>query len=247
MLNFSKFRKLVKILHTGFYIKALSLHGVAAGVEHAPVLAGLLSQQIQTVVDIGANRGQFALVARRHYPDAKIVAFEPLQEPAAIFRRVFSSDRAVVLHEVAIGPEEKDMTIHVSSQDDSSSLLPITALQSRLFPGTGEIEKRNVQVRRLDGVLKQADIAQPSLLKIDVQGFEMQVLEGCRALLPAFSHAYVECSFVELYAGQALAHEVVSFLEQSGFLLSGIHNMYYDRLGIAIQGDFLFKNRNAAA
>jgi len=236
--------KLYKIVRDPLFLRAL-LKGCAAGVEHSPVLDSLSSQRFQTVVDIGANRGQFALVARRHYPDAKIVAFEPLKEPAGIFRRVFSSDPAVVLDEIAIGPEEKTMTMHVSGQDDSSSLLTITARQSDLFPGTGEIDKRNIRVKRLDSLLEQADIAQPSMLKIDVQGFERQVLEGCRELLPCFSYVYVECSFVEMYAGQSLAHEVISYLDRAGFLLFGIHNLYYDRLGLAIQGDFLFKNRNA--
>jgi len=54
---------------------------------------------------------------------------------------------------------------------------------------------------------------------------------------------YVECSFVELYQGQALADEVISFLREENFSLSGIYNLNYDKSGRAIQGDFLFTNR----
>jgi hypothetical protein len=150
----------------------------------------------------------------------------------------------VVLHEFAIGPQDEEMSFHVSRADDSSSLLPIASLQSNLFPGTEEKEERKVSVKRLDTVLCENDIEQPALLKIDVQGFEREALEGCRNLLPCFSHVYVECSFMELYKGQALAHEVISFLEDFGFTLSGIYNLSYDKNGLAIQGDFLFERTN---
>jgi hypothetical protein len=135
------------------------------------------------------------------------------------------------------------MTIHVSCQDDSSSLLPITSLQNKLFPGTDEKEVRTIQVQPLDAVLDPIDFEKPALLKLDVQGFERQALEGCRSLLPMFSYVYVECSFVELYAGQSLAYEVISYLDDLGFVLSGVYNLSYDKNGGAIQGDFFFKNK----
>lgn len=80
----------------------------------------------------------------------------------------------------------------------------------------------------------------PAFLKLDVQGFELEALRGCEDLLGHFSNVYAECSFVELYSGQALAHEIISWLRERGFSLSGVYNMGYDRNGRAVQGDFLF-------
>ncbi len=217
---------------------------MAASGEHAHILKELSIRGVRTVVDVGANRGQFTLIARQYFPEARIFSFEPLKEPAVIFRRVFSSDDRVILHEIAIGPEDKDMTIHVSRADDSSSLLPMSSLQSHLFPGTDTKEERKVPVKRLVSIIGNEDIQQPALLKIDVQGYERDVLEGCGSLLPRFSYIYVECSFVELYAGQALADEVILFLRSFGFILCGIYNLSYDKKGIAIQGDFLFERKN---
>lgn len=242
-MHLNKLAKLFTILYQPSFLRALR-KGAGAGTEHLGVLRSL---PCTCVVDIGANRGQFALVARNCFPGARIHSFEPLKEPATIFQRVFSSDARVHLHEIAIGPDDRDMVIHVSSADDSSSLLPIAALQSRLFPGTEEKEERTINVRRLDSVLKREDIEQPALLKMDVQGFELEALEGCKNLLPCFSHVYVECSFVELYARQAFAHEVISFLDGFGFALSGVYNLYYDKKGVAIQGDFLFERKNLTA
>ena len=114
-----KGRKLAAILKLPYYRKKLLRHRVAAGVEHARVLSGL---DCCTVVDIGANRGQFALVARQCQPDARVISFEPLPAAASKFRAVFANDDRVTLHEVAIGPVPRDATIHVSQRDDSSSL-----------------------------------------------------------------------------------------------------------------------------
>ncbi len=72
-------------------------------------------------------------------------------------------------------------------------------------------------------------------------------LRGCEELLPKFSHLYIECSFVELYAGQALAPQVIAWLEERGFVLTSIHNLCYGKNGLAVQGDFLFTRRACAS
>ncbi len=131
--------------------------------------------------------------------------------------------------------------MHISASDDSSSLLPISELQNTLFPGTAETEIRRVVVMPLDAIISIQDLEAPALLKIDVQGFEKEVLLGCKSLLACFAYVYAECSFLELYEGQALADEVIHLLHNCSFTLSGVYNVTYDRNGIAVQGDFLFE------
>jgi FkbM family methyltransferase len=201
----------------------------------------------RTVVDIGANRGQFALVARHCFPEARILSFEPLPGPSRTFQRVFAGDPSVILHPVAIGPERGETTIHLSARDDSSSLLPISSLQNTLFPGTAEAGTATVTVGPLSDFVAAEEIEPPALLKLDVQGFELQVLRGCEDLLDRFALVYAECSFVELYLGQALADEVIAWLHERGFGLRGVYNMTYDRRGRAIQADFLFGNGNVSS
>jgi FkbM family methyltransferase len=227
--------KLIHIVRLGL-LSALRWN-VAACIEHYSILSHL---DCRHVVDIGANCGQFALISRKCFPDARIDSFEPLTEPADRFEKVFSGDANTHLHRCAIGAEKATMTIHVSERDDSSSLLPIGRTQSELFPHTGEREVRETPVLPLHEAIDADDLSSPALLKIDVQGFELEVLKGCRPMLDRFSCIYVECSFIELYEGQALAHEVIDYLSQHGFRLSGVYNMTYDKKGIAIQADFLF-------
>jgi len=234
----AKARKLAGILAVPTWRDALRRHHVAAGVEHIRVLGNLGS--VRAIVDVGANRGQFALAARHVFPQARIVSFEPLAGPAALWRAVFAGDERAQLIEAAIAPQLGESEIHVSARDDSSSLLPITARQSTLFPGTAEASTTTIRVMRLADALPAADIEAPALLKLDVQGFELQALAGCEALLERFEWIYVECSFVELYAGQAFADEVIAWLRNRDFLLRGVFNMTYDAAGQALQADFLF-------
>ncbi len=232
----SKIQKLVRILKRPLYLRAL-LRGCAAGVEHEAVLAAL---SCRTIIDVGANRGQFSLVARKSCPDAVIYSFEPLDGPAKVFRRIFEGDGGVVLHQFAIGPRCDTATIHISRRDDSSSLLPISSVQSSLFPGTEESATKEIQVAPLSDILSENDLKSPALLKLDVQGFELAALQGCERLFFLIDHIYVECSFIELYTGQAFAYEIIEFLGERRFGLVGVYNVTHDHAGRAIQADFLF-------
>jgi FkbM family methyltransferase len=238
----NRLKKLFNLILEPEFLFALLQTGTAAGLEHRQFLKRMNELGVKTIVDIGANRGQFALCARKVISNAEIFSIEPLSEPAKVFRRVFMNDHLTSLVEVAIGEKEEQRIIHVSQSDDSSSLLPISDLQTTLFPNTAEKEKREIQVKTLSDVITRSQLKQPALLKIDVQGYEKDVLAGAAELISAFSFIYVECSFVELYTGQALAHEVIAMLENHGFALLGIYNLSYDTHGIAIQGDFLFVN-----
>ena len=240
----AKARKLAGILRVPAWRAVLRHHRVAAGVEHAVVLRNV--GPLRTVVDIGANRGQFALAARHLFPQARIVSFEPLAAPAALWRKVFAGDGQAELIEVAVGPESGTAQIHLSARDDSSSLLPITVLQNALFPGTAEAGTATIRVVRLADALPAADIEAPALLKLDVQGLALQALAGCGDVLDRFTWVYVECSFVELYAGQAFADEVIAWLRERGLVLRGVYNVTDDRHGLAVQADFLFGRVGAA-
>ena len=232
-----KLIKLVQLIKCGLFLPVLR-SGVGAGIEHLAVLKQL---SCQTVIDIGANRGQFALAVRYVYPFANIISFEPLPKPAALFRRIFSKDNAVILYNAAIGPKSEQREMHVSARDDSSSLLPISSLQEEIFPGTSEVETAEVHVAPLDSFVDEADINSPALLKIDVQGYELDALQGCESLLSKFEYVYCECSFVELYSGQKLAADVIDWLSNREFRISGMYNPAYDRDGKVIQADFLFR------
>lgn len=230
--------KLSRVIRSPRLLRALLLNRVFAGAEHHHILV----ENLEIVVDIGANRGQFTLAAREWAPQASVIAFEPLPEAAGKFREVMRGNLKVIIHQAAIGPEAGQTTIHVSASDDSSSLLSFLPLQNQLFPGTNEIRTESVMIAPLSNFVLPEQIVPPAMLKIDVQGYELEALRGCEELLFRFDYVYVECSFVELYSGQALADDIIAWLQKRGWCLIGIYNMTYDRKGRSIQADFLFEN-----
>lgn len=229
--------KLLRVLVVPEYRRAFLRTRVAASTEHDRILAGL---QLNTIVDVGANRGQFALCVRRLYPQAQIFSFEPLCKPARAWARIFESDPHARLFKKAIAAQSGSATMHVSRWDVSSSLLPIAQAQHENFPFTVEASREIVETATLDTCIDAGMIRDPALLKLDVQGSELAALQGCRTLLDRFRHVYVEASFVELYVGQPLATEVIQFLLQRGFNLMCVANLSHGASPRPIQADFLF-------
>jgi FkbM family methyltransferase len=227
----------MRVLWTREYRRVFLRTRVAASTEHDRILAGL---KLHTIVDIGANRGQFALCVRRLYPLAQIFSFEPLSTPAQTWRRVFAADGHATLFNKAIAAKSGPATMHVSRWDSSSSLLPIAKAQSDNFPFTEEASTEAVETTTLETCISEDQITAPALLKLDVQGSELTALQGCTALLDRFTYVYVEASFIELYAGQALATEVLRFLLDRGFSLMCVANLSRGTSVRPIQADFLF-------
>lgn len=210
--------------------------GVGAAVEHTFVLDWSAPA---TVVDVGANRGQFSLIARLRRPGSQIIAFEPLSEPASVLRSLFREDDHFALHRLALGDREEELEMRVTVDDDSSSLLPIGKLQEQIFDTTQRGTEK-VGVRRLDTVTDGAEFQRPVLLKIDVQGFELSVLKGALETLEFIDFILVESSFIALYDNQALASDVIQFLSGHGFKLRGSFNQFQTRTAGPVQSDLLF-------
>lgn len=232
------FAKAIRAAFVPDYWKGL-FRAVVPTTDHEAAFADL---DFATVIDVGANVGQFSLFASHRWPNAKIHAFEPIPDQAKRFSAVHG-DR-VVLHRCALGEQEAVLPIHIATRKDSSSLLPLGRLQKKMF-NMDEVGTIEVPVSRLDEVLSPAELPQPCLLKVDVQGFEYEVLRGAKNLLQHFSHIYVEASFVELYKGQKLFVEIEKFLGSEGFRESDRRNITLDDNRRPVQADVMFMQKRA--
>lgn len=225
--------KLARILREPAYRRPLRF-GVAATVEHETVPFG----DYRTVIDVGAGRGQFAVFALRRFPSAEIVSFEPLPSSFDTALRAVSGSGRVELRRQAVGAAAGTAEIHITADADSSSLRRPTGEQTRRFPGTGDVDRVEVEVVTLDDALP--DLQRPALLKLDLQGGELDALRGAEIMLASIDAVFVECSFVELYEGQALADEVICHLRDRDLVLRGIFSPTYGDDGSCIQADLLF-------
>lgn len=229
--------KLVRILRNPHHARMLA-RGVVASVEHEGMP---FSFEARTVLDVGANRGQFLAFALARFPGAQVLCFEPLPEAAAKLRRIArrSGDRVRVVN-TALGAHPGKGTLYVTREDDSSSLLPPGPLQDALL-GSTETRQVPVNVRTLDEWLMAEQLARPVLLKLDVQGFEGEVLRGARHLLLECDELLVECSFVAFYPGQDLAGQIITDLSGLGFQVAALRPSAWDRQRNVLQADLLFR------
>jgi FkbM family methyltransferase len=234
-----KARKLRHLVPDPLFRQALR-HGVAAAVEHDDVA---FEHDFGSVIDVGAHTGQFALFAARRFPEASIACFEPFGPARERLQAVLRSHPRLTIYPSAAGARAETRELHVTRDDDSSSLLPITERAIGAFPGTEEVATVATRTVRLDETVSPSNMRRPALLKIDVQGYELEVLRGAERLLPHVDEILVEVSFLELYEGQPTAADVVTFLAASGFDLNGVFGVTRDGRGRCLQADFLFSLR----
>ncbi len=182
-------------------------------------LGGLLRQeQINLVLDVGANTGQFVTDLRMAGYNGRIISFEPLSSAhAKLCMQAKEDSNWTIADRIAIGSETGVVDIHISGNSMSSSILEMLPTHSEAAPESSYVSVESVSVRRLDDICTLAP-GDRVLVKIDVQGFERQVMEGARHVLANSRAVISEISLVPLYEGQVLAKEIWDLLAMQGFV-----------------------------
>jgi len=171
----------------------------------------------RTVIDVGANVGQFALAALELWAPTSLHAFEPLEEAQQVLHRHLARYPQSKLHPVALGAEDGVLTFHVNAHSHSSSLLQLAEGHRTAFPGAREVAEVGVHVRTLDVELSSADLPTPTLLKVDAQGYERWVLDGAPATLRRTRWVLLELSFRQMYEGEPPFLDMVQYMSTRGF------------------------------
>ncbi len=198
---------------------------------NAQLIAILNHHRIDTVLDVGANIGQYGKRLRDWGYDGRIVSFEPLSQAHAELSARAAGDPAWSIAPcMAIGAEDGEIDIQVSAESDMSSVLPQNDLLRQISPSS-EIQKtERVALRRLDSIAGDFISENDRLfLKIDVQGFEAEVLKGAAALLPKLTGIQLEMSLLPLYEGALDYRAMIEQLEPPGFKPHLILPGYFER------------------
>lgn len=232
--------KALRLMREPVFAIGLIRDGIPAAIEHMDILSFVRPRHL---VDVGANRGQFAMAALAVNKDMKIDCFEPFAASADILERwARRTSPSIRVHRLAIAVEKGSAEFFVTSRDDSSSLLqPAKAQRDR---GISVTQRIVVPTDRLDNVLRVDEIQRPSMLKIDVQGAELDVLKGAVTFLEAIDYIYLEISFIEIYEEQPLFAEIDQFLRDLGYELRGVANTHVDRNEGPGQADALYSRRD---
>jgi len=185
------------------------------------IISSLRKFKIDLILDVGANTGQFASEIRQGGYAGRIVSFEPLTQAHAELQQSSEGDPLWdVYPRCALGDHDGEVEINIAGNSESSSILPMLETHRSAAPESAYQGKEIVPIKTLDAVAGQyLKDARAAFLKIDTQGFEWQVLDGAREVLPRIQGVLVELSLVPLYGGQHLWRDVIDRLEAEGFTL----------------------------
>lgn len=183
-------------------------------------------RNITLALDVGANVGQWATSVRRSGYVGKLVSFEPDPRAIKVLQARFASDPNWTFFETAVGDENGQKVLFQFPQmvEGMSSLkkpMDKTSLGQVITESSEQILESYVPIRRLDDLIPNLDNAVIHL-KIDVQGFELEVLRGCPKVLEQCSVVEIEMPFVTAYESSSQFVEISSFLLDSGFIASSI-------------------------
>lgn len=199
---------------------------------------------ITLVLDVGANAGWYASDLRSQGYKDRIISFEPLKKPFAELQKLTLEDPNWTAFNVALGSKSGSVSMYVSENSFSSSLLKVTGESIAASARTQIAAKEDVQVCTLDQLIPDLGTGSSKvLLKLDTQGFEREVILGAKTMLSRCSAVECELSLVELYEKQPLFYEVCQLLYEQGFVMTWIERGFRNANHELLQADALFVAR----
>jgi len=200
------------------------------------------------VFDVGANTGQYRDFLRNEVRyTGLIVSFEPVRNMVEILRAKAQSDAAWLVYHCALGAQTGVQPINVMSAETLSSFLPPDNSVTDLFAANNVVDHtENVEVRTLDSVIEelrsQRDLGKRLYLKMDTQGYDLEVIKGAERSLSEFAAVQTELSCQAIYKGMPGYVEMLAALDKRGFQLSGLFPVNQDTSLRIIESDCVMLN-----
>jgi FkbM family methyltransferase len=202
------------------------------------------SLPVNTLIDIGASVGDFINQMLERNNKLRVIAFEPVPEVYTALLRRYTSHSNFTAYNIALGDKDGEVEFYANEYTYSSSILPMSDMHKNEFPYTINASLVNVAIGRLDTLVDASGLTKPILVKVDVQGFEKQVIAGGHKFFSNVDYVIIEVSFVELYIGQPMFDEINLQMNQLGFFYNGnIEQLVSRNTGSILQADALYVRR----
>jgi FkbM family methyltransferase len=168
------------------------------------------------------------------------VSIEPLPEAYAALADRASHDRLWTTVNVAAGAARGVATLKIAENEASSSLLAMHGRHRAAAPGSHFLESVDVVVDTVDSIVAERHLGGTFYMKIDTQGYELEVLRGASSTIAACAAIELELSLEELYEGQPLMADVTRWLLDHGFNAIALWPSFVSSQGVLLQMDGIF-------
>ncbi len=198
---------------------------------------------IDTLFDIGANEGQYACLMREYGYKKKIISFEPLKSAFEKLKYVSSKDNNWLINNYALGNENTTSMINIAGNSWSSSILNMLPSHLNVAPESKYVAQEKIEIKKLDSIFNSfCNNEDKVMIKIDVQGFEKNVLDGANESLNNIKIIQLEMSIIPLYENEMIFVDMINYLDNNGFKLFSLENGYFDSTtGKLLQVDGIFE------
>jgi FkbM family methyltransferase len=191
--------------------------------------------------DIGAHNGDWSQIILESIPnDIYIALFEPQKKHFRQLETLFKGKPGKHLFNTALGNSTGQGVIRGGGA--SASLLDANELQHTIFPNSfNTVETEEISIFTLDELIQMHALQLPDVIKIDVQGFELDVFKGATHALASAKYVIAELSFIDLYQKQPKLSELLQFLEMHNFRIIDFGHQWKNKQKEIIQVDAIFK------
>jgi FkbM family methyltransferase len=187
--------------------------------------------QVDLILDVGANKGQFAHEVRKFYK-GPIISFEPVLRIFTELKHTVSHDKNWIVFNYALGDASKEQYINVYDSDDFSSLLEINKYGVEFFGAKMAKSVRElIQIRRFDDIVGEIPFnihTKKIFLKMDTQGYDLEVFHGSSSIRENLVALQSEVSQKPIYKGMPHWTESINDYEKAGFRLAGLYPVSRD-------------------
>jgi FkbM family methyltransferase len=205
----------------------------------------LLGGKANIIFDVGANRGNTVIEYLKIFPNSMIHSFEPFPDSCSIFFEKHKDNSNVILNKCALSNKIGKAILNINNSVDTNSLLDSKKIGATSDKSCHTVGQIKIETNTIDNYCNDYKIKTIDILKIDVQGHEVEVLNGAINMLKAgnIKLIYTECYFRQQYIDQPLFHDISKFLYDYNFVFQDIYDPYYSKNSM-LWCDSIFINKN---
>jgi FkbM family methyltransferase len=185
---------------------------------------------IEVVLDVGANIGQYGSELRSIGYKGRIISFEPTSFAFKKLEKLAKKDKLWDVYNMSLGEFDGETTINISQNSVSSSILDNLPELTNASPKAQFVNKENIKINKLDTIFKELNIKDKNVfLKMDTQGYEKNIIEGANESLKNIKGLQLEMALIPTYLGALDFEEMKNYIQNKGYTLQTLESGFYNQ------------------